>query len=526
MNGPARLRQRTVGEWSLTSSRGYASPFADVLVEGVFTAPDGRILTMPGFYDGEGTWKVRFNPDSAGEWRVELHSRPANPELVGHANFAVEPNRSRGFLKVTPGRHWGFAFENGEPFLAIGDTTYDLFGMDYCGGDVAGFIARRRQQGHNLFRVRLTNSEFHPPDGDFAWQNKPMWPWGGSRSAPRFDRFNLDWFRSIDRTVAAIEAHGDLGLEMIMEAWGFEFPFNHRAWFTAEWEELWLRYLFARYDAYRCVYFWTPLNEYEYYPNGDWNYKVAADRWALRIGRWYKTLSPHQHISSVHNGPRLPPFAERFRADPEAIDAVMFQEWGARDKENSWLATGIEESIERAFAGWTGSVVFAEWGYERNPTHPLKLPGHEFCFREHTRRSAWRGVTQALGIINGQENSWGPWMELDTDLPGVADIVVLKDFFTSEVPFHTLRKAKELVSGEFAPGHRPLALASADGRDAVVYFPAGGSASIAFTGGTARWFDPRSGAYSDASAKDGRFSAPAGADADGHPLDSVLVIRK
>jgi hypothetical protein len=313
---------------------------------------------------------------------------------------------------------------------------------------------------------------------------------------------------------------------MIMEAWGFEFPFNHRAWFTAEWEELWLRYLFARYDAYNCVYFWTPLNEYEYYPNGDWNWKVAADRWALRIGRWYKDFSPHQHISSVHNGPRLPPFADRFRADPDAIDNVMFQDWGTRGKDDSWLAAGIEDSIGKAFAGWTRSAIFAEWGYERNPAYLNKLPHHEFCFREHTRRSAWRGVTQALGIVNGQEPSWGPWMELDKDLPGVADIVVLQKFLTHDVPFHTLRKAPELVSGEFDFGHRPLALASADGATAVVYFPAGGEAAITAKGGTAQWFDPRTGGYQPATAADGRFTAPAGQDADGHPLDHVLVVRK
>ena len=38
-----------------------------------------------------------------------------------------------------------------------------------------------------------------------------------------------------------------MGIEMIMEAWGFEFPFNHRAVFTAEYEALWLRYLIAHY---------------------------------------------------------------------------------------------------------------------------------------------------------------------------------------------------------------------------------------------------------------------------------------
>lgn len=60
-----------------------------------------------------------------------------------------------------------------------------------------------------------------------------------------------------------------LGLEMIMEAWGFEFPFNSRNIFVAEWQELWLRYLIARYDVFNCVYFWTPMNEYEYYPDGN-----------------------------------------------------------------------------------------------------------------------------------------------------------------------------------------------------------------------------------------------------------------
>jgi hypothetical protein len=225
----------------------------------------------------------------------------------------------------------------------------------------------------------------------------------------------------------------------------------------------------------------------------------------------------------VHNGPRLPPFAERFRADPEAIDNVMFQEWGARDRENSWLATGIEDSIERAFAGWTGSAIFAEWGYERNPEYRNKLPHHEFCDRNHTRRSAWRGVTQGLGIINGQEPSWGPWMELDKDLPGVADIVTLQKFLTEDVPFASLRKAPELVTGDFAPGHRPLALA--DARTAVVYFPAGGATAVEF-GGSAQWFDPRGGGYQPAAPEAGAYRAPEGRDADGHPLDAVLVVRK
>ena len=70
MKGPKKVAYRTVGEWEIRSSRDYAanhrSPFADVLVEADFTSPSGAIHTMPGFYDGKGVWRVRFNPGRGG----------------------------------------------------------------------------------------------------------------------------------------------------------------------------------------------------------------------------------------------------------------------------------------------------------------------------------------------------------------------------------------------------------------------------------------------------------------------------
>ena len=57
---------RSVGDWSFSSATTYASPFADVTVNAVFTAPSGRVLRMPAFHHGDGTWKVRFNPGEVG----------------------------------------------------------------------------------------------------------------------------------------------------------------------------------------------------------------------------------------------------------------------------------------------------------------------------------------------------------------------------------------------------------------------------------------------------------------------------
>src|SRR5882757_5141313 len=102
MTGPQSLPTHTVGEWAFTSARSYYSPFADVAVDGVFTSPSGNVLTMPAFYDGDGTWKLRFNPAESGKWSLALTSRPPNPDFDQKAQFIAAPHDARGVLKATP----------------------------------------------------------------------------------------------------------------------------------------------------------------------------------------------------------------------------------------------------------------------------------------------------------------------------------------------------------------------------------------------------------------------------------------
>lgn len=525
-NGSERVNQRSVGEWAFRAERDYPAPYADVHLDAVFTAPSGRVATVPAFYDGDATWRVRFNPDERGRWSYRTIARVPDAGLEREGSFEVVANETRGFVKATPGEAWGFTFESGEPIFIFGDTVYHLFGFAHCGIDVEPFLRRRAEQGFNLLRVRLPVSPFHPPAGYSHWQTCRTWPWGGSEQAPRFDQINLDYFQTVDSVVRLANELG-LGLEMIMEGWGFEFPFNSRQIFLPEWEELWLRYLIARYDAFPSTWFWTPLNEYEYYPNGDWNYRPEADRWQLRVSRWIKAHAPHGHPVAAHNGPRLPPFAERFASDPTAVDLIMFQEWGDRGEAKGWLAPGIEESIDAALAGWPGSAILAEWGYERNPAFDLNLPHHEFCDQDHTRRGAWRGAFRALGIIHGFENSWGPWAELDEDQPGMVDLLIVQRFFHEVAPFAALRPAPDAITGgRTAVGERPLALATSTRDLIAVYLPVGGDVVVKGDVPTpTQWFDPRTGERRPAAGTtvdDGRrFAAPEGG-AD-RPGDWVLI---
>lgn len=482
---------------------------------------------MPAFFDGNGTWKVRFSPDQVGDWSGEFISQPRDPELHGTFHFDVTPSEARGFLRSVPDAPWGFQWENGDGFFPLGDTTYNLFGKQHCGHDVAAYMDRRLRQGFNLLRVRLPVSRFHPPAGLSAWQSQSCWQWGGSEQSPVFESFNLDYFASVDEVVFHAERIG-MGLEMIMEAWGFEFPFNSRVIFTPERELFWLRYLIARYDAFTSTMFWTPMNEYEYYPNGDWNYKEESYQWQIRIARWIKTNAPHGHMVAVHNGPTHPPFAERFARDLEASDVVMYQNWGASDEQQGWLATGIDRDIDTVLAGWPGSAILAEWGYEvPKGVEPL-FPYHAHCDRDHTRRGAWRAVFSGLGIIHGFEYTWGPLCVLDKDLPGVADLVVLREFVHAVIGNRKMIPRRDLASSTHAEsGYQPLCLQSDEGDLVLLYLPAGDDVSLNLdaTSTSARWFNPVSGEMIEATADGQVWSSPVDGAGD-RPTDWILVIDR
>jgi len=525
---------RTMREWSFTTSHAYAEPFTDVRVTATLTSPSGIRSAIEAFHDGDATWRVRFNPGEPGRWTLSLDSVPPNPDFDQNEQFDIEPAEVRGFWQSSPGEAWGFRRESGDPIFVLGDTVYHLFGMAHNSeagaAEVRAFMERRAEQGFNLLRIRLPVSSFHPPDGHNTWQTRRLWPWGGSEQAPRFDQFNLPYFRTVDRVMRWADELG-IGIEMIMEGWGFEFPFNSRSIFVAEWEELWFRYLVARFDAFGCVAFWTLHNEYEYYPNGDWNYSSnhACDRWAIRIGHLMRQIAPHRHIIAIHNGPVMPSFGKRFASDPDVIDTVMFQTWGTTSEREAWLAAGIDEQIGQSLGDWTGSAILSEYGYEFNPELPRMMLSHEHCDPEHTRRGAWRGAMSGLGVIHGFENSWGPFQVLDQDQPGLEYLLHLRAFFTDSVPFARLRPAEGLVQpGDGRRGYGPLTLAAPERDIVVVYTPAGKGITVEFDPESFdhRWFDPRSGAMDTDEARSGATYSPPPQPAGEHPGDWVLILTK
>lgn len=518
----AAVPMRRVVEWELTSAENYKNPFVDVRLDADFVGPNGQVLTLPGFHDGSGTWRVRFSPGETGTWRYTFRSTPADPGLAGEGTFEVAPAQTRGFLKATPGKAWGFHYESGEPVFLLGDTVYNLVAETAVGNDIRPLLTRRAAQGFNLLRILLAAVPYCPPNAHAKWEGQHVWPWGGDDKNPQFDRFDLSYFRAVDETIRLVGEAG-LGIEMIMQFPGEVAPFP-RPDFTDEWEELWLRYLIARYDAYSCVYIWDLCNEYEYIKDAP-AHTPEADQWAMRTARMVKQLAVHGHPVAIHNRWELPTFASRFEADPDAIDMVLYQVWGTLGPNDGWLAARIEDSIREALEGWHGSAMNSEYGYETAPELRDIIPGHQWLDADHTRRGAWRSAFCALGVTGGFHQTWWGFGDYAKDQPGLPALTHLRRFLIDVVSFAELRPAQELVTGgptEF--GHRALVLADNDRRVTAAYLPVGGEVSLDVSDGQYRWYDPRTGELTEPQPWPGSAKSPAGGG--NRPYDWALVITR
>ena len=408
---------------------------------------------------------MRFNPGESAMVASTLALGPPEPDFEGRVGRLRSSSPStRGIPEVhARDTAWGFAFENGDPVFIFGDTTYHLFGMahnsDKDAEAVHRFLARRAEQGFNLLRIRLPVSRISPRRWLQRLANSSLWPWRGSPQSPRFGEFNLDYFRTVDHAWSGMSNDSVSGIEMILEAWGLEFPFNNRNVFTAAWEDLWIRYMVARYDAFNAVGSGNSINEYEYYPNGDWHYKPVADRWQMRISRGSRrtlrtgTSSRRTMDRDCHPSPSAsPPIRMRSTRSCTRSGAP-----GIRKMAGSPPASKIR--FPRASPAGPVQQCLRSGDMSAIPSFSLKMPGHGLCDVDHTRRGAWRGAFQALGVIHGFENSWGPWAVLEEDQPGLDDLLQVRRFFTEILPFADLRPAPDLILGDGRrPGRRPLAM--------------------------------------------------------------------
>jgi hypothetical protein len=257
------------------------NPYRDVAVSGDFTNGH-RMITVRGFYDGDGRFLVRFMPDEPGEWSWTIRSSESALEgTTGSFTVDAAHEGNHGPVGAVGSR---FAYADGTPFVPFGTTCYAW--------------AHQPQQIRDQTIETLSRSAFtkirmcvFPKDYRYN-RNEPehfVFP-GSLADGFDFDRFNPQFFAlfeaELDRLLMlGIEA--DLIIFHPYDRWGFQSM-------PEDVEERYLSYLIARLASFRNVW-WSMANEWDFMKQ-----KTVQD--FHRYFRIVQREDPYAHPRSVHNG--------------------------------------------------------------------------------------------------------------------------------------------------------------------------------------------------------------------------------
>jgi len=152
-------------EVSFESEKVYADPFGEAELD-LLLYGGGRLYTVPGFWDGGNTWRVRFVCPAEGTWQfITVCSDKCNSVLNGRTGIVVCTEYSgdldvykHGFVTTRYGEKY-LTYEDGTPFYYLGDTHWQL--AQEPAEMVATICEKRVEQGFTVYESQPNDSRFN-----------------------------------------------------------------------------------------------------------------------------------------------------------------------------------------------------------------------------------------------------------------------------------------------------------------------------------------------------------------------------
>lgn len=269
------------------------NPFVSVNLKATFTNNHDKV-TVTGFYDGDGNYKIRFMPGKTGIWHyVTASNSPALTNKRGLFECIAATGNNHGMVRVW--NTYSFRYDDGKIFYPFGTTAYawqhqgeELQEQTLNSLSKAPFNKIRMCVFPKYYTYVTDEPEFYP------YQRKANTQGGTNEVKITWDfkRFNPAFFRHLEKRVDDLNALGIQADLIIFHPydkghWGFDNMGKENDLF-------YIKYLVARLSSFRNVW-WSMANEFDYIkskPREVWNDYSAA----------VVNNDPYRHPCSIHNG--------------------------------------------------------------------------------------------------------------------------------------------------------------------------------------------------------------------------------
>jgi len=248
-----------------------------------FTHENGQVLEVPGFYDGDGRYRVRFMPSLEGKWRYRT-AGPIGALGAKEGEFVCGPANAGNHGPVGVRDVFHFAYADGTPHRSFGTTCYAWIHMNEALQEET--LRTLRTAPFNKMRMCV-----FPKDYSYCKDEPALFPFPRGKDG-KWDlrRFDPAFWAHLERRVLDL---GKLGIEADLilfhpyDRWGFSSM-------PAEVDDAYLRYAVARLSAFRNVW-WSMANEFDFMKSKkpeDWD----------RFFQVVRDSDPYGRLRSIHNG--------------------------------------------------------------------------------------------------------------------------------------------------------------------------------------------------------------------------------
>jgi hypothetical protein len=473
-----------VFEISLKAVNKYNNPYTDCLSDettsffsvrftGLTGEAEGKVIIVPGFWDGEMNWRARFAPPLPGKWKYEttsadrgLNAKKGQITVTGwtEEEKKVNPLR-RGLLTVSKtgereGRY--FTYSDGTPVLWVADTWWDWTNSRISLGSFKRLVDTRADQGYNIGQL------FFAGNG-----------WGRESSLldPAFLNPKIDQIKKVEEMIRYANSRG---ITVWIHAWWSREGINNSI--GGESVRRWWRYVIHRLHAYNVIWIVAGeynMNNYGGFPLSFWN----------DLGVMIKKADPYDRITGAHP---TPPMWSGGAEAPQwsTAETIHNQSWADYNQSQTGHAKWCNELVPWIITN----------AYRKQPAKPVVVtePWYEFIEGNPSamdvRFAAWSAVMSgAAGHTYGGGHIWrvhlperptgvGSW-PMDTSLatntmiyPGAVSVGFMGKYL-NKLDWWRLEPHPE----EILENPSPFCLAD-PGNEYLIYLRYGGSVKIDLSG--------------------------------------------
>lgn len=294
------------------------NPF-DIDFGAVITHENGKSMKVPGFYNGNKIWVVRFCPPMEGKWAFTTYSTISSGASKNGTIQVRESTKTgeHGPIVISKKNQQKFSYADGTPYFLMAFELDWLFALD-CENpngipkteNIVKHLVENKFN-HVVMNVYAYNAGWGErdkikPEHNFA--EPEVFPFGGNNDNPDFSTLNINFFKHLDRVIAHLDDM-EIISHLMIYVWNKKVNWPEAG---SESDNMYFDYVVKRYQAFPNLV-WDISKEALDYGHNDMSYITE------RIER-LRVLDAHKRLLSVHDYAYCSAF-------PGKVDFISIQDW-------------------------------------------------------------------------------------------------------------------------------------------------------------------------------------------------------